>query len=54
MQLWAGRPCSIPSWGKVFVFAIASRPILGPTQHAVQWVRVGGGGAFSGGQAAGS
>jgi hypothetical protein len=29
---------SIPGRGKVFLFSIASRPALGPTQPPIQWV----------------
>jgi hypothetical protein len=31
-------PGSIPGRGKIFLFSIASRPALGPTQPPVQWV----------------
>jgi hypothetical protein len=29
---------SIPSRGKIFLFYVASRPTLGPTQPPIQWV----------------
>jgi hypothetical protein len=32
---------SIPSRGKIFLFSIASRPALEPTQLPIQWVREG-------------
>jgi hypothetical protein len=35
---------------RVGVFSTSSRPVLGPTQHPIQWVP---GASFSGGKAAG-
>jgi hypothetical protein len=32
-------PDLIPSKGKIFLFSTAYRPILGPTQPPIQWVR---------------
>jgi hypothetical protein len=41
---------SIPSRDKIFLFSIASRPALEPTQPPIQWVQ---GGSFPGGKVAG-
>jgi hypothetical protein len=30
--------CSIPGRGKIFLFSIASRLVLGPTQPPIQWI----------------